>query len=130
MILDTSALIAILQDEPESGEFLDAIENADAVKISTVSALETSLVMKGRYGSEGVKRLHTLLALIEAEEIPFSTSQRECAEKAFSLYGKGQGHRAQLNFGDCCAYALAKTLVEPLLFKGKDFIHTDIENAV
>ena len=127
MIVDTSALIAILLNEPEKSAFLDILEKADAIKISAVTVLEAVIVMHGRYGANGVDKLHALLNGIGAREMEFTPEQRMAAEKAFTVYGKGQGHKAQLNFGDCASYALAKTTGEPLLFKGHDFIHTDLK---
>ncbi|MCF6200285.1 MAG: type II toxin-antitoxin system VapC family toxin [Hyphomicrobiaceae bacterium] len=127
MIVDTSALIAILLNEPEEGVFLDILENTDTIRISAVSALEAGIVMHSRYGAKGVDKLHALLNGFAAQEVAFNPEQRMAAEKAFTLYGKGQGHKAQLNFGDCATYALAKTAGMPLLFKGNDFTHTDLE---
>ena len=127
MIVDTSALIAILLNEPEESAFLDILEKVDTIRISAVTVLEASIVMHGRYGANGVNKLHALLNGIGVQEVDFNPEQRMAAEKAFTLYGKGQGHKAQLNFGDCATYALAKTTGMPLLFKGNDFTHTDLE---
>ncbi|MCF6200465.1 MAG: type II toxin-antitoxin system VapC family toxin [Hyphomicrobiaceae bacterium] len=130
MIVDTSALIAILLNEPEEGAFLDILEKTNTIKISAVTVLEASIVMHSRYGANGVDKLHALLHGIGAQEMAFNPEQRMAAEKAFTLYGMGQGHKAQLNFGDCITYALAKTTEEPLLFKGNDFTHTDLDLAL
>lgn len=130
MILDTSALIAIFQVEPERNNFLDVIKKAETVKIASPTILEASIVIMARYGQEGVQRLHEFLAMIGAEEVPFLAEHRRYAETAFAIYGKGQNHKSQLNFGDCFSYALAKTTDEPLLFKGDDFTHTDIKKVV
>ena len=130
MIVDTSAVIAILLKEPECSAFLDILEKADVVKISAVTVLEASIVMHGRYGRDGVVRLHALLAGIGAQEVDFTPAHRSEAESAFVTYGKGQGHKAQLNYGDCISYALAKSAELPLLFKGNDFTHTDLELVV
>jgi len=127
MIVDASALIAILLKEPECGAFLDILEQADVIKISSVTVLEASIVMHGRYGPDGVDKLHTLLAGMGGEEVAFTAEHRSEAEKAFAVFGKGQGHKAQLNYGDCITYALAKSTGLPLLFKGNDFGHTDLE---
>ena len=130
MIIDTSALIAILLNEPEESSFLDILEKADIIRISAVTALETSIVMHSRYGAAGVDKLRALLKGIGAQEVDFTAEQRSAAENAFTLYGKGQGHKAQLNFGDCMTYALAKSTGLPLLFKGNDFTHTDLEMVI
>ncbi|RJP32620.1 MAG: type II toxin-antitoxin system VapC family toxin [Candidatus Omnitrophota bacterium] len=127
MILDTSALIAILQNEPERNNLLDAIEKADLIKIASATVLEASIVMKIRHGEEGVKHLHEFLTKINAEEVPFTSEHRQYAEVAYAAYGKGQNHKAQLNFGDCFSYGLSKCMDEPLLFIGSDFAHTDIK---
>ena len=127
MILDTSALIAVLLDEPEGRPFLDILEKADDIKISTVTVLETAIVIHARYGVAGVQKLHSLLAVIGAREVAFTAEHRRSAETAFANYGKGQGHKAQLNFGDCITYALAKDTALPLLYKGDDFTHTDLD---
>lgn len=129
MIVDTSALLAIAWDEPERAQFQDAIE-ADPVRlVSAASVLEGAIVMMRRAGraaaSEAVARFHELLGQLGLEIEPVSASQITVAEAAYSSFGKGL-HPADLNFGDCFAYALAKETGEPILFKGDDFAQTDL----
>ena len=125
MVIDTSALIAILQDEPERHGFIDAIESADSVRISVASFVETSIVIESRYGPEGLRDLDRFVARAGIEFIPVDEEQGQIARSAFSRFGKGR-HRAGLNYGDCFCYAAAMSLGEPLLSKGDDFIHTDV----
>lgn len=126
MVIDSSALIAILFDEPERLE-LESLINSDPLRlISAVTKLETGMVMVGQRGS--AEPLDRLLATISARIIPFDDHQADIAREAFTRYGKGR-HEAGLNFGDCAAYALAVAEGEPLLFKGRDFSATDVEVA-
>jgi len=126
MVIDSSALIAILFDEPERLE-LESVINADSLRlISAVTKLEAGMVMVGQRGS--AEPLDRLLATISARIIPFDDHQADIAREAFTRYGKGR-HKAGLNFGDCAAYALAVAEAEPLLFKGTDFSATDVEVA-
>ena len=129
MIVDTSALIAIAWDEPERARFEDAIE-ADPVRlISAASVLESAIVVTRRAGRsaapQALARLHELLDQLGLEIEPVSVGQIGLAEAAYSSFGKGL-HPADLNFGDCFAYALAKETGEPILFKGDDFAQTDL----
>jgi ribonuclease VapC len=126
MVIDTSALIAILLDEPERFAFAEAIRRDQFRLVSAMSKLEASMVMIARYDLEGAERVDRLLKEIEASIVPFDNSQAEIAREAFARYGKGRGY-ARLNFGDCAAYALAVAEAEPLLFKGTDFGATDVE---
>lgn len=128
MVIDTSALLAILQDEPERRSFIEKIEAADARLLSAASLVETSIVIEARHGAEGVKLLDLFLDRAGIEIAPVDDEQAREARLAFSRYGKGR-HAAGLNFGDCFAYALATTSGEPLLFKGLDFAATDIASA-
>ena len=128
MVIDTSALIAVLLDEPERASPEDAVE-ADPVRlVSAMSKLEAGVVMIGRHGVEGAARLDQLLREVAATIVPFDEHQADIARAAFARYGKGR-HPAGLNFGDCAAYALAMAEAEPLLFKGTDFGATDVEAA-
>ena len=127
MVLDTSALVAILTGEPEGPSLIDAIEAAEARLLSAATLVETSIVIESRYGPEGVRDLDLFLAAAGAAVIAVDADQAEVARRAFSRFGKGR-HPAALNFGDCFSYALAVTRAEPLLFKkGADFDHTDVE---
>lgn len=125
MIVDTSALLAVLQNEPERRAFVEAIDKADTRLISAANFVETSIVIECRYGSEGLRDLDLFLTRADIELVPVDTEQAITARRAYSRFGKGR-HPAALNYGDCFAYALAATMGEPLLFKGNDFPRTDI----
>lgn len=125
MVIDTSALLAILQDDPERRAFNEAIEGADARAISVANFVEASIVIEARYGAEGVRDLDLFLERASIELVDVTVAQGHAARRAFARYGKGR-HSAGLNFGDCFAYALAAERGEPLLFKGADFAKTDI----
>jgi ribonuclease VapC len=125
MVLDTSALLAILQDEPERRAFNEAIEAADRRVVSTATLVETSIVIESRYGAGGLRDLDALISTAAIDLVPVDAEQAEIARNAFSRFGKGR-HPAGLNFGDCFAYALAKAVGEPLLYKGDDFAQTDV----
>lgn len=125
MVIDTSAILAILKAEPERRVFIEAIESADCVRMSVASFVETSIVVESRSGAEGLRDLDRFLSRANIELIPVDQEQGHLARSAFSRFGKGR-HRAGLNFGDCFAYAAAIHLGEPLLCKGEDFIHTDV----
>lgn len=128
MVIDTSALIAILADEPERRTFIEKIEAADVRLLSAASFVETSIVIEARHGADGVKLLDLFLDRAGIEIAPVDGEQAREARLAFSRYGRGR-HAAALNFGDCFAYALATTSGEPLLFKGLDFARTDVASA-
>lgn len=128
MVLDTSALIAILQNEPERRAFNEAIESAESCALSTASFVELSIVIDARYGPDGVRALDLYLSKAAVTLVDFDADQAHVARQAYRHYGKGR-HPAGLNYGDCFSYALAKTLAEPLLFKGDDFVKTDVDPA-
>ena len=128
--IDTSAIIAILQREPDRAEYFNAIADALPRLISAVSVLEAGLVMHSRLGPSGITDLFNFLEFIEADIVPFDAPQVRLALVAFSRYGKGVHSKARLNFGDCASYALAKSLNASLLFKGADFRSTDITPAL
>jgi ribonuclease VapC len=125
MVIDTSALVAILLGEAEANAIVRSIINDNKRLISVFSLLETSIVIESKKGVEGAHELDLLLHKIQAKTIAFNAVQAEAARKAWRDFGKGH-HPAALNIGDCCSYALAKTTGEPLLFKGTDFSKTDI----
>jgi ribonuclease VapC len=125
MVLDTSAVLAILQDEPERRALNEAIEAADSRSFSVASLVETSIVIEARYGAEGVRHLDQFLDRADVAVVAVDVEQGEIARQAFSRFGKGR-HAAGLNFGDCFSYALAQALGEPLLYKGEDFSLTDV----
>jgi ribonuclease VapC len=129
MVIDTSAIIAILNNEPERRLFGEAIENAETCIMSTASFVEASLVIESSRGYDGLRDFDLLVARAGIELAPVDAEQATLAREAFRRYGKGR-HPAALNFGDCFSYALAKALDLPLLFKGADFARTDIESAL
>ncbi|MEE4379394.1 MAG: type II toxin-antitoxin system VapC family toxin [Candidatus Competibacteraceae bacterium] len=129
MVIDTSALLAILQDEPERRSFNEAIEAADIRSLSVASFVEVSLVIESRYGPDGIRDFDLFLTKAGIKLISIDAEQALAARQAFREYGKGR-HSAGLNFGDCFSYALAKILGEPLLFKGNDFSKTDLTPVV
>jgi ribonuclease VapC len=128
MVLDTSALLAILFDEPERRGFTETIEAAENRLLSAVSFVETSMILESRLGSDGVRAMDRLLAAGSIETSSVDAAQAAAAREAFRQFGKGR-HPAGLNFGDCFSYALAKCRGDTLLFKGNDFSQTDIAAA-
>ncbi|MEV0286130.1 type II toxin-antitoxin system VapC family toxin [Kribbella sp. NPDC050820] len=130
MIIDTSALIAILRAEPDAADFAEAIEAAPSRRISAANFLEAAVVMDSACDPVVSRRFDELVAAAEILVEPVTEAQARTAREAYRDFGKGSGHPAGLNFGDCFAYALAKEAGEPLLFKGKDFIHTDLASAL
>jgi ribonuclease VapC len=129
MLIDTSAIIAILLDEPERAAFDRHIE-ADPVRlVSAVGRVEAGIVIETRKGVAGQRRLDRFLHLIATDIVAVTPEQAEIALEAFRRFGKGR-HRAGLNIGDCFAYAAAKATGERLLFKGDDFTRTDILPAL
>lgn len=128
MVIDTSAVIAILLGEPEAESFMEAIESDPRRLISAGSALEAALVIEARKGPAGGRELDLLLHKARIEVVPFTGEHFEIARDAWRRYSKGR-HAAALNFGDCFTYALALTSGEPLLYKGDDFAQTDVETV-
>jgi len=124
--VDTSAIVAIALGEPERATFLGAIRNAQRAWVSTVSVVESQMVIYGRRGSRAVLLLDDILRASPFEIVAPGEAEMTAAYSAFALYGKGSGHPAALNFGDLFSYALAKVRGVPLLFKGDDFVHTDL----
>jgi ribonuclease VapC len=129
MVVDTSALVAILLREPDSEQFDRALAQASVRLISAVTRVEISMVMEGRKREAGRADLDALLRESPIETTAVTPQQAEIAIDAFRRYGKGR-HPARLNIGDCFAYALAKAIDLPLLFKGDDFARTDIRPAL
>jgi ribonuclease VapC len=129
MVADTSAILAILLNEPDAVVFATAIEGADTRLISAGTLLESSLVVEARFAEAGGRELDLLLHRAEFEVVPVDSDQVELARAAYRRFGKGR-HPAGLNFGDCFAYALAVSLGEPLLFKGGDFRLTDVSSVL
>ena len=129
MIVDTSALIAILKEEPEAARFIELIDSALHCRISAANYVETAVVVDGNRDPIMSRRLDTFLQEAGVEIRPVTVEQARLAREAYRDYGKGSGHPARLNFGDCFAYALARDTGEPLLFKGDDFRHTEVTPA-
>ena len=130
MVIDSSALIALLLGEPETASFVAAIAVASSRSVSAATYLETAIVMAARLGPQAQEKLDRLLAELAVEIVPFTRDQAILAIGAYCQYGKGSGHMAALNFGDCFTYALAKLRDEPVLFKGHDFLRTDLRIAI
>ena len=129
MVIDTSALVAILFGEPEALSFSRAVADESRKLISAFNALETGIVVEARKGEAGGRELDLLLHRSQIEIVAMNADQADLARTAWRKFGKGS-HLAGLNIGDCCAYALAKYSGEPLLFKGNDFGQTDIRAAI
>jgi len=130
MIIATSALVAILRDEPEAAICARAIERAAQRRLSAVNFVEAAVVIDGSRDPIASRRFDDLLKEAQVLIEPVTEIQARLAREAYRDFGKGSGHPARLNFGDCFAYALAKVIGEPLLFKGSDFRHTDIMPAI
>ncbi|MCY4507588.1 MAG: type II toxin-antitoxin system VapC family toxin [Acidobacteria bacterium] len=128
MIVDTSAVVAILLAESDAARYERAISMAWPRRMSVVALLETTMVIEGRSGPDAGDDLDLFLREADIELEPVTLEQVEAARRAWRRFGKGH-HPAALNFGDCFAYALASTKREPLLFKGGDFARTDVEAA-
>ncbi len=129
MVLDTSAIVAILAREPVADRLVQAVEAARTRLVSAATVVETSLVVLGRYGEAGEPQLDRLLGAIGAEVVPVGEEQVTLARDAALRYGRGR-HPAALNLGDCFSYALAIARGEPLLFVGGDFGKTDVDVCV
>jgi ribonuclease VapC len=125
MVVDTSALLAILTNEPDAAVYRSAIEADDVRLVSAGTFLEAGVVVEARYGEAGGRELDLLLHKAEFEVVAVDAEQAELGRAAFRRFGKGR-HPAGLNLGDCFAYALAAARGEPLLFKGDDFRRTDV----
>jgi len=130
MILDTSAIIAILRNETEAPVFAKAIEEAAHRRISAVNYVEAAAVIDGSRDPIASRRFDDLLREAQVAVEPVTEAQARIARQAYRDFGKGSGHPAGLNFGDCFAYALAKARNESLLFKGDDFSQTDVADAL
>jgi len=129
MVLDTSAVLAILLNEPEAPAFERAIESDPTRLMSAASFLETAIVIEARFGEAGGVELDLLVHKAGIDIAAVTADQAEIGRQAFRQYGRGR-HPAAMNFGDCFAYALSRTSGEPLLFKGDDFSRTDVTPVV
>lgn len=125
MVIDTSAIIAILFNEPEAESFAESIGKDTKRLMSAGTMLELMIVVEARKGEAGGRELDLLLHRAKIDVVPFDSEQAEIARNAWRQFGK-TNHPASLNFGDCFAYALAKISGEPLIFKGNDFTQTDL----
>ena len=128
MILDTSALVAVLYGEPEARDFVERIHAADVCRISVANHVELSMLVESQLGPDGTRQADAFLRRAGVVVEPVTTEQGDLARQAFFDFGEGR-HKAALNFGDCFAYALARATGEALLFKGDDFALTDIRRA-
>jgi ribonuclease VapC len=125
MIIDTSALVAVLDQEPDAEQIAHTLAAAAERMLSAANLVEVGIVMQARRGDDGARDLDLLLAKLRVEIVAVTAAQADIARKAFRRYGRGR-HAANLNFGDCFAYALAKDKSDALLFKGDDFLRTDV----
>ncbi|MEC5289598.1 type II toxin-antitoxin system VapC family toxin [Aurantimonas sp. C2-6-R+9] len=130
IVVDSSAIVAVTNAEPEAERITRLIVNDDEVSISAATFVETAIVIRSQHGSQGVRRLHEMMEDMVLRTHPFNVRQADLAIEAYRRFGRGSGSPARLNFGDCFSYALARSLDAPLLFKGDDFFHTDIEPAL
>jgi len=125
VVVDSSALVSVILREPDAEKFVTAVlDREDRAYLGAVTALEASMVVSSRLGSAGLRLFDALVAELGLDIVPFDAEQAGIARAAYLRFGKGR-HPARLNLGDCCAYALAKILRQPLLFKGRDFARTD-----
>ena len=129
MIVDSSAIIAILLREPDADRYSRCLAEAAHRMMSAVARVELAFVLEGRYGETGRSSLERSLRESQIEVVAVSSHQAEIAIDAFRRFGRGR-HRAALNIGDCFSYALAIATDQPLLFKGNDFVHTDVRAAL
>jgi ribonuclease VapC len=130
MIVDTSALIAVMREEPEAAVFLEKMESAsDALKMSAGNWLEAGIIADSEEAGTASLLLDNIAERLSLQIVEVTVEQTQIARKAYRVFGRGRGHKAKLNYGDCFAYALAIHSGEPLLFKGNDFSQTDVAVA-
>ncbi len=129
MVIDTSAILSVLFGEDDMAFYTSHLVKDGRKVMTPLNALEADIVVEARKGQEGRKELDLFLYHCAIEVLPFDNAMRTLAAEAWRQYGKGR-HPAGLNMGDCCSYALAKYLMEPLLFKGEDFSRTDITSVL
>ncbi|WP_304106613.1 type II toxin-antitoxin system VapC family toxin [Mycolicibacterium bacteremicum] len=130
MIVDTSAIIAIALDEPERDALIEAVLDADRPRMSAANSVEIAAVLMRRLAPEDYRRVERLIERLGIETVPLDAEQAASAVRAYRDFGRGSGHRAGLDLGDCYAYGLADVTGEPLLFVGDDFGHTDVAVVV
>jgi ribonuclease VapC len=129
MIVDSSAMVAVIKREPDWRVLSERMDSADSLCISAASYLETAIVLDKHRDPSRSAELDELLIDLGMVIEPVTVEQAKIARQAYRDYGKGSGHPANLNFGDCFSYALARVMREPMLYKGDDFVHTDIRPA-
>lgn len=130
MIVDSSALLAILKREPEGMDFAGILDASDSARMSAATFFESATVVDRWKNPTLSARLDELIEQFEISIEPVTPEQARIARQAYRDYGRGSGHPAHLNFGDCFSYALARAMREPILFKGDDFVHTDLRSAI
>ncbi|WP_395307490.1 type II toxin-antitoxin system VapC family toxin [Mycobacterium sp. AMU20-3851] len=130
MIVDTSAIVAIALHQPQRAALLDILFDAAHPKMSAATLVEIGAALTRRLAPEDFRRVERLIAQLRIETVPFDAEQAASATRAYRDFGRGSGHPAGLNLGDCYSYALADVTGEPLLFVGDDFAHTDIATAL
>jgi ribonuclease VapC len=130
MIVDSSAVVGILNGEPDAEALSDALVSARNRRMSAATLVELSVVIDGKRDPVRSARLDELLSRSDVEIVDVTAEQAHIARAAYRDFGRGSGHPARLNFGDCFSYALARATGEPLLFKGDDFVHTDLTPGV
>lgn len=130
MIVDPSAIVAILRAEDDAAKFSSALAGSSSISLSAAGYLEAAMVIDGAGHPITSRQLDKLVSGTGITVVPFDERQARVARQAFNDYGKGSGHPARLNFGDCFSYALASVTGQPLLYKGDDFGHTDVTSAI
>ena len=130
MIVDSSALVAIVRNESDAADYAAALANAPAVAMSAVNWTEAAIVVDSARDPAASRRFDELIRVARIDVVAVTPEQATTARQAYRDFGRGSGHRAGLNFGDCFAYALASATGRPLLFKGNDFTHTDLTSAL
>ena len=130
MIVDPSALVGILKREPEGFALSEALDSAQSARMSAASYVEVGIVVDGWKNAVLSSQLDELILRFNIEIEPLTPDQARIARQAYRDYGKGSGHPANLNFGDCFSYALARAKREPILYTGEDFVHTDLRSAL
>ena len=130
MIVDSSALVAVIKREPDWAAFSDCMKVAGSLRMSAASYLETAIVLDSRRDAVMSAQLDDVIEETRIIIEPVTEAQAKIARQAYRDFGKGSGHPAGLNFGDCFTYALARDKREPVLYKGDDFVHTDLRSAL
>jgi ribonuclease VapC len=130
MIVDSSAVVALMKLESDSRQIVEALFRSDSALMSAGTYVEAGIVVDRLRDPRSSRQFDLLLREAKVEIVPVSAEQARIAREAYRDFGKGSGHPAGLNFGDCFAYALARERNEPLLYKGDDFVHTDIQSAL